>query len=390
MSSSETKTRCDHLPRLADMNPQPAIDILLPAKERFTAQNAGAISGVVNDLVNASSSSGCFRIVGSAVSAPLGDHKFLGLQPRGRWFRGRNIGCAADYLAKIGAGTPPHLVEVHSRCHVAAYIKAKRPDLRVTLYLHNDPRSMKGGRRVEERKSLLAQMSGITCVSDFIRSCFLDGLDVDDELAAKVGVARNGAFRWLRSQPEKEPLILIAGRMVPEKGILEAAQALATVLPKHPDWRLIIAGARKFETGQRSRYEDAIAATIATLGKQAEMTGFIPIDEVRKWQARSAIAVCPSLWDDPMPKAVLESLAAGCALVTTRRGGIPEVAEGRAYIVETPDVEHFITAFEQLMSDDDFRKSLQDRAWQDFPFTDIEMANSADHLRSLCLTRPHP
>jgi glycosyltransferase involved in cell wall biosynthesis len=372
------------------MNPQPAIDILLPAKERFTAQNAGAISGVVNDLVNASSSSGCFRIVGSAVSAPLGDHKFLGLQPRGRWFRGHNIGCAADYLAKIGAGTPPHLVEVHSRCHVAAYIKAKRPDLRVTLYLHNDPRSMKGGRRVEERKSLLAQMSGITCVSDFIRSCFLDGLDVDDELAAKVGVARNGAFRWLRSQPEKEPLILIAGRMVPEKGILEAAQALATVLPKHPDWRLIIAGARKFETGQRSRYEDAIAATIATLGKQAEMTGFIPIDEVRKWQARSAIAVCPSLWDDPMPKAVLESLAAGCALVTTQRGGIPEVAEGRAYIVETPDVEHFITAFEQLMSDDAFRKSLQDRAWQDFPFTDIEMANSADHLRSLCLTRSHP
>ena len=390
MSSPEAKTRSDHTPRLGDMNPQPVIDILLPAKERFTAQNAGAISGVVNDLVNASSSSECFRVVGSAVSEPLGNHKFIGLQPRGGWFRGHNIGCAADYLAKIGTGAPPDLVEVHSRCHVAAYIKAKRPDLRVALYLHNDPRSMKGARSVKERKSLLAQMSGIMCVSNFIRSCFLDGLDVDDEVAAKVGVARNGAFRWLKSQPEKEPLILIAGRMVPEKGILEAAQALATVLPKHPNWRLIIAGARKFETGQRSRYEDEIAMNIATLGNQAEMTGFIPIDEVRKWQARSAIAVCPSLWDDPMPKAVLESLAAGCALVTTRRGGIPEVAEGRAHIVETPDVANFITAFEQLIGDDEYRQSLQDRAWQDFPFTDIEMANSADRLRSLCLTRPLP
>ena len=54
------------------------------------------------------------------------------------------IGLAAAYLHHLRTAEPPDLVEVHSRCHVAAYIKRKHPDLKVTLYLHNDPRDMKG------------------------------------------------------------------------------------------------------------------------------------------------------------------------------------------------------------------------------------------------------
>ena len=102
---------------------------------------------------------------------------------------------------------------------------------------------------------------------------------------------------------------------------------------------------------------------------------------MRKWQARAAISACPSLWHDPMPKAVLESLAAGCALITTRRGGIPEVAEGRALIIEDPSVESFIKGFEKLLSDKAYRQKLQKIAWHDFPFTDVAMASKADKLR---------
>ncbi|MGB2462643.1 MAG: glycosyltransferase, partial [Candidatus Puniceispirillaceae bacterium] len=118
-------------------------------------------------------------------------------------------------------------------------------------------------------------------------------------------------------------------------------------------------------------------------------TGFIPIDEVREWQAKAAISACPSLWNDPMPKAVIESLAAGCALLTTRRGGIPEVADGRAHVVDTPSIAHFSAAFEKLLTDDAYRKSLQDAAWHDFPFTANAMADNADALRAQCLMAPN-
>jgi glycosyltransferase involved in cell wall biosynthesis len=245
---------------------------------------------------------------------------------------------------------------------------------------------MKGGRSASQRRYMLEKLSGIICVSDYIRNCFLDGLGDCGDLASKIGVARNGAHRWLKKPAVKENLILLAGRMVPEKGILECATAVAQILPDHPSWTLIVAGAKRFEESAPDSYEDKIAAVIAPLKERAKLLGFIPIAEMRDWQARAAISACPSLWHDPMPKALLESLAAGCALITTRRGGIPEAAEGRALIVDTPSVQNFANGFDKLLGDSEFRQNLQNIAWQDFPFTDTRMAEAADQLRLQALT----
>ena len=372
---------------LTSLKTRPRIDLLLPSKERFTAKNAGAISGVVRDLVLASASRDVYRVVGTAVDTPIAGPRFLGVTPKGGWFRSTNIATAAGYLHTLEGGADPDLIEVHSRCHVAAYIAKKRPDIPVALYLHNDPKDMKGAHSVQDRTALLNQLSGIICVSNYIRDCFLDGVSASSELTDKVGVARNGAERWLDEQPRKEPFILLAGRMVPEKGILECAQAIAAVLPKHPDWRLVIAGARRFEEAARGSYESKIADAIRPLGNRAEMRGFIPIKEIRELQAAAAISACPSLWHDPMPKAVLEGLAAGCALVTTRRGGIPEVAEGRALIIDEPSVSSFTAAFSKLLEDADYRESLQSIAWHDFPFPATRMAADADELRCKILLK---
>ena len=73
--------------------------------------------------------------------------------------------------------------------------------------------------------------------------------------------------------------------MVPEKGILECARALAKTLPHYPQWQLVIAGAKRFEEARMSDYEKQIAAAVETLGDQVQMTGFIPTQDVRRWQA---------------------------------------------------------------------------------------------------------
>ena len=88
--------------------------------------------------------------------------------------------------------------------------------------------------------------------------------------------------RRLTSRPVKEPIIFIAGRMVPEKGILEAALAIADILPFYPEWKLVIAGARRFEDAPAGSYEAKVGKAIAPLGDQAEMLGFIPPDAVRR------------------------------------------------------------------------------------------------------------
>ena len=106
--------------------------------------------------------------------------------------------------------------------------------------------------------------------------------------------------------------------------------------------------------------------------------------------ARAAIAACPSLWQEPLGKVVIEALAAGCAVLTTRRGGIPEVAEGRALIIDKPSVATFRNGFAQLLRDDPFRHQLQSTAFEDFPFTNTAMANKVDALRqAACDTARH-
>lgn len=370
---------------LAQISPPPMIDILLPSKERFGPKNAGAISGVVHDLVLASQTPDCLRVFGHPVDVPFDHINFTSIAPRHTWLHGKNIGLAKAYLRHLDGGPKPDLVEVHGRCHVARHIKTKRPDLNVALYLHNDPRDMKGSESVAARRELLSSMAVVICVSDYIRGCFLDGLDIPPNLAKRVQTARNGVERWLQAPIKKSKKILLVGRVVPEKGTLECARAMVAVLADKPDWEVVIAGAHRFERTKMNSYEEAVSNALAPLGPRARMTGFLQQAEIRKLQQESAIIACPSLWQEPMGKTALEALAAGSALLTTRRGGIPEAAEGRAHIVDDPNVETLAAALEKLLTDDAYRTSLQDTAWRDFPFTATRMADDADAARAVAI-----
>ena len=55
----------------------------------------------------------------------------------------------------------------------------------------------------------------------------------------------------------------------------------------------------------------------------------------------SDVAVIPSVWDEPFGLTVAEAQAMGKPIITTRRGGIPEVvSEENAILLDTGD--HFI------------------------------------------------
>ena len=84
---------------------------------------------------------------------------------------------------------------------------------------------------------------------------------------------------------------------------------------------------------------------------------------------------------EPLGKVVIEALASGCAVLTTRCGGIPEIAEGRALIVDNPTVSAFQEGFSNLLKDKDLRHDLQMKAWNDFPFTSKAMANKVAKIR---------
>ena len=364
------------------------VDLLLPHKERFTTQNAGAVSTIVYELGQHQQGKNAqnVTIFGHPIDSPKQGVKFQSLTPRHFPWQSRNIGMAKAYLHHLKtANRNPAIVEVHGRPQVALYIANARPDLKVILYLHNDPRAMKGAKTIAERKMLAQKLAGVMAVSDYMKSCFLDGLGAEENYPARLFVNMSGVTRLMKAPQKRKKQLFIASRMVPEKGILEACLGAVPVLKDHPDWQICLAGSKTFEDGALSPYETQVKDALAPLGGQAIMLGHQPLAQVRTLQQTSEICLVPSLWQDPAPLTVLEALSAATALIATRRGGIPEYATGRAILLDNASPSDFEIAIRQLIEDASARAALQQRAWDDYPFSAKQMSQGAANSRQSLL-----
>ena len=365
------------------MPKEPYIDILLPFKELFTPYNAGAVSTVVSDFAYNTTLEYEIYIYGRTVpNNTFSNLSYVPLKPNFPLLFGNNIGLAHSYIAHLKRRVNlPSLIEVHGRCKVARTIAKTYKKLNVALFLHNDPREMIGGKTLSERLWLAKNLSGIFANSAYTKNCFLDGFSAQQISQTPIFLTPIGVQRYLTKKPLKKKTIIIASRIVPEKGILEAAIALKKILPDFPDWKAKIIGAKQFKNGKLSDYEKAVRSAVAPLKEQVEITGFLPLAQVNNELAQASIAVVPSVWQEPASRAVLEALSNGCALITTRMGGIPERAEGRALIVDKPDSVNFAHAVKSLLSKPNKLKKLHDIAWNDYPFDCASMTLKIDAAR---------
>lgn len=239
-----------------------------------------------------------------------------------RWWQTRSYAYARACLAEI-QHRQPALVEVHNRPNLAHYL-ARRWNGKIALHLHNDPQEMKLAATATERQWLLDHCAGIYCVSDYIRKQFTEGLHGDTQ---KAHVVYNGLqLPDPTGFPPKQKHILFVGRLKPEKGALEFAQAMAQILPRYPEWKCIFIGATRHQPdAQVSAYEKTIRALLDALGGQVEMLGFRTYAETMQATAEAAIAVIPSTWHEAFGRTALEALSYGCITISSTRGGLKEV-----------------------------------------------------------------
>jgi len=169
-------------------------------------------------------------------------------------------------------------------------------------------------------------------------------------------VVANGfdAKAW-RPERERDRTVLAVGRVTPEKGLLDAAQALAAVLPRHPDWTTI------FVASEPERFPDyfaAIGAALAPLGPQAQLLVGRPYEEVKALNQRAAIALAPSVWREPFGRTCLEAHAGGAAVVSSGSGGLREISGEAALYLPAVDPARIAAAVETLIADESLRERL--------------------------------
>lgn len=361
---------------------QPRIHCLLSPKEEFSELGAGAQALKIIQTSRHSRYREAITVFGKPTAAPYPDVAFQSLTPYWPAIFGDKMGLTRAY-ARAVAASQPALIECFNRPTVAMWLAKRFPSVPVTVYFGNDPQDKEGSRTLAERRTLVERLAGVFVISTFVYDRFIDGLSGSTQ---NVKILRTGIEREIASPPVKDKSIVFVGRMNPIKGALELAEALARVLPRHPEWNAFLIGARWFTGGEALTPYELKVRQAAESCSRITVTGFLKNSEVREYLRRASIAVVPSNWDEPFGRTGLEALAEGCAVIASRRGGLAEL-EHRVRPLNTVTSEEIERALEDLIVNEGERTRLQTVAWDDFPFTIDAFTRQWDQYRSEIITQ---
>ena len=325
------------------------IAIVLPRGMHFGPDRATAIDLCVRDFVAHSRYRSSTTVIGEALANPFPNISFQGVSRE----PGDNQQRFVRKLADRAKDLQPDLVVVHQHLPSALAIRKAFPDLPVLLHKHNTPKIGSGFvRKFLDRRRYNA-FDHLIFVSDFSREKFLGSLP---SMAPKSSTVHNGLdlTSWTPAE-KRDNTVLFAGRAVPDKGALEAAQAVAAVLAEQEDWRtrFIVSTLAADET-----YIDRIKTALAPLGDRAEICFDQPHSTVQEAFETAAITLVPSLFEEPFGRTAIEAMAGGSALITSGRGGLRETTTDVAVRIDPSNKSDFAGALSQLMKDDTLRGRL--------------------------------
>ena len=223
---------------------------------------------------------------------------------------------------------------------------AGKNNAKLVYHLHNG----KLDNTIKDYRAIYDAASRIITISDYIKNC-VKTINPHDTKAITVHNGINLSLFSPNTLPKKHRadlgleiddfVIFYSGRITPEKGIAELLIAMSR-LTKHAKIKLLLLGNVFYGIKETWHpFLDTIKELTTSLENRVIATGFVPYDDIPGYLQLADIAIIPSLWDEPFGLTVAEAQAMGKPIITTRRGGIPEVvSEENAIMLNTDD--HFI------------------------------------------------
>jgi glycosyltransferase involved in cell wall biosynthesis len=222
---------------------------------------------------------------------------------------------------------------------VVGLFKKHLPRAKICLYAVNA--LFRSFSRAEARR-VVDQADRVICCSQFIADDLLTHMG---RQSTKVKVVHNGVdtkrFFPRGGEPRRDrPKILFIGRATPQKGpdlLLKAAQLIHG---KVPPFVVRIVGSRGFApTSDLNPYERLLRDLAEPIRDSIEFQASISRKLLLEEYHAADVFCAPSNWDDPFPLTVLEAQACGLPVISSRRGGIPEAADGSILLFDPPNVQ---------------------------------------------------
>jgi glycosyltransferase involved in cell wall biosynthesis len=224
-------------------------------------------------------------------------------------------------------------------------------------------------------RRLLLTADALPCVSEATRAQLGDaGVVLHDGLAVAPQRADREAARAALDLPENAFVCAILGRVSTWKGQEVLIRALADPALRRAGAVALIAG--EPWQGEERRMDD-LRALASSLGvsEHVRLAGFR--SDVANVYGCADVVVVPSTQPDPLPNAALEAAAAGCCVVASDHGGLPEILRdgvtGR--LVAPADPAALAAVLAQLRADEPQRDRLGSAA-----ATDVRARFGAEQL----------
>jgi len=322
---------------VVELRPRVRTAILLPSGCRFSAAAPNSMETVVRTLV-AGMSDQDVRIF---CCAGAGDHGHPGVEvlPDGP----DRLPVLLDRLDAF----QPAVVEHHQQVKQALRVARALPEAAHILYRHNALKPSRHWLDDWRYNSRYARLDGFVFVSEAERDRFARAYP---RVAGRAWAVPNpiDATPWLAPPDRRERVIAFAARAMPEKGLAEVCAALPAVLDQHADWRAVL---MLNDWAQHARWAGPHVAPLERYGDRVTVLRSAPLSEVRNRMRSAAIALTPSLWDEPFGLTAVEAHAAGAALISSGRGGLREASGPHAVYLDAVTPETLAGAIHRLIED---------------------------------------
>ncbi|MTH97013.1 glycosyltransferase family 4 protein [Roseibium sp. RKSG952] len=291
--------------------------IVLPRGMHFSPNGATSIDLVAHDLLVKSRYRDTACVIGREVPDPFHDVPFEPVSAK-------DFVKGAVQVLKV---RKPDLIVVHQHPESAAKIARALPATPVVLHRHGLMRHKRGLLSRWRKGRALKPLAAAIFVSDFIRSDFLDAHPATGLSTLVVPNGVDGSY-WAPAK-DKRQVIAFAGRARADKGLEPLLDAFLAIKP--PGWQLNLM--LVVQTPEEQAFFSRLAARVPD-DAAVQIDKNLAFPEVRQRFAETRIAALPSIVAEGFPRAVVEAMACGCAVVTTTRGGTPEAAGDAAILVD--------------------------------------------------------
>ena len=345
------------------------ISILLPYKENFSPEYAGAVSLFVKDTTLRSKFKKEITVFGHTEYKKIFNVNYINI-PFGKKILQSGSKSYVSKFLNIEEQNPSDIIEIHNRPNYLEYF-LKTLKAKIVLYFHNDPLTMIGSKAKNQRIYLFNKSYKIIFNSEWSKKRFLNGLDKVFYKSEKLIVIYQSTNKVKINLNKKKNWIIFVGKLNRAKGYDLFGKAVLKILNKFPNWKAIAIG-------------DEPREKLIFTHKNLKKLGFLKHEKVLDIFTKTSIAVACSRWNEPLGRTGLEASSRGCAVIISNRGGLPETITNGIIIKRLNELNVY-NSIKKLIENSKYRRILQKLSIKNFMHTHKNIVNKIDLYRNIAI-----